>query len=361
MPGGSTVTSPRRNWVARTTDAPASQRPRLLLDFIAPLFFASLLALGAPAQRLAGARFVPALPVAVQASFRPLSREVTNWRSEAGASLDAPLLARASIRLGGAPRAVSRCVRLNNYWCIKRAGWAGEIAADTEGHVAFASAQEGAIVAAVLLRKYYVEYKRHSAQAIVSHWAPANCGFASAASGTVAHARALAPRGLRATLRGRWLAAHGRGSVGARGIRQGPRVRPSIVAERLVPMLRAPTIAVGVSEIPLAAIRLASLTFGELPSLPGKTGAPAASCASETQRIANYAARASVGIVAGPDDDLGLFDADGNPAPNLALLMENMSGVEIGPLKAQPELVAGAITQLVAQRRAAITPPASSN
>ena len=56
-----------------------------------------------------------------------------------------------------------RCVKLNNYWCIKRARWAGEIAADAEGHVAFASAIDGAIAAAILLRRYYIDYNRRSA------------------------------------------------------------------------------------------------------------------------------------------------------------------------------------------------------
>ena len=219
----------------------------MLTELLAPLLIAALLAASPAPQRITAwrDRLAPA------ASFRPLSREVTNWRGEAAGALDLPLVAQVNLRLGGEPRGVSRCVRLNNYWCVKRAGWAGEIASDAEGHVAFASAQEGAIVAAVLLRKYYVEYKRHSALAIVSHWAPANCGFAQAGPGRrAAAARTLAPRGLRATLRGRWLSAHGRGSVGARGLAHGPRLRPSIIAERRVPMLRAPTIALGVSETP---------------------------------------------------------------------------------------------------------------
>ena len=326
----------------------------MFTEFFAPLLLSAALALAPSPQRVAGWRARLPPPAVKEASFRPLSREVTNWRGEAAGSLDLSLAMSLQIRAGGEPRAVSRCVRLNNYWCIKRAGWAGEIAADAEGHVAFASAQEGAIVAAALLRKYYVEYKRHSAQAIVSHWAPANCGFVLAGPGRVA-ARALAPRGLRATLRGRWLAAHGRGSVGARGLAHGPRIRPSVVAERPVPMLRAPTIALGVSEAPVALTRLASLSFDELPaSLPGKAApAPVTACAAETQRIANYAARVIPGLAAGPNDDLGLFDTDGNPTPNLAKLMENMSAVEIGPLKAEPGLIAGAVEAFVAQRRVA--------
>ncbi len=66
-------------------------------------------------------------------------------------------------------------MKLNNYWCVKRARWAGEIAADAEGHVAFAPAIDGALAAVMLLRRYYLDYNRRSALAILSHWAPAQC------------------------------------------------------------------------------------------------------------------------------------------------------------------------------------------
>ncbi len=98
-------------------------------------------------------------------TFRPREREVSNWRREAATHLDASPGTVANVLLGRDPAAVTRCVRLNNYWCIKRAGWSGEIAADRDGHVAFASAAEGATVAALLLRRYYVDYGRHSALA----------------------------------------------------------------------------------------------------------------------------------------------------------------------------------------------------
>ena len=107
--------------------------------------------------------------------FKAKPREVSNWRFEAAAAVEgqAPLAA----RLMGGRGSLPRCVKLNNYWCIKKAGWAGEIAADGEGHVAFATAREGAIVAAKLLRRYYMDFGRHDAMAIVSHWAPAQCGL----------------------------------------------------------------------------------------------------------------------------------------------------------------------------------------
>ncbi|HEX4765558.1 MAG TPA: hypothetical protein VH414_04695, partial [Lichenihabitans sp.] len=72
--------------------------------------------------------------------FRPRQRAVSNWHLEGFAHLDASPGTALTLLLGRDPRSVTRCVRLNNYWCIKRAGWAGEIAADGEGHVAFASA-----------------------------------------------------------------------------------------------------------------------------------------------------------------------------------------------------------------------------
>ena len=52
------------------------------------------------------------------------------------------------------PARLPRCIRLNNYWCIKKAGWTGEVASDSEGHVAFSSSLEGAMVAVRLLRRY---------------------------------------------------------------------------------------------------------------------------------------------------------------------------------------------------------------
>ena len=118
-------------------------------------------------------------------------------------------------------------MRLNNYWCVKSARWNGEIASDAEGHVAFSSAHEGALVAAQLLRRYYVDYGRKSAMAIVSRWAPAECVAApvrprvttagggrkvAARKPAAARADGLSTRGIQNTARARWLAAN-RGRV----------------------------------------------------------------------------------------------------------------------------------------------------
>ena len=276
------------------------------------------------------------------AVFRPATREVSNWRAEAAAALALLPLQALGLRYGSEIAGLSRCVRLNNYWCIKRAGWAGEIAADGEGHVAFSSSGEGALVAAVLLRRYYVDFKRHSALDIVSHWAPANCG------GGVA--KGVAPRGLRLTLRARFLASRGHAI----------KLRRSVVADRPVPILRVPSIAAGLGERAVAVVALEPFRIDGPAAREPKSGA-ITSCASESARIANYARRASVGIAA-ETADLKLFDADGLPTANLAHLMENMASVEIGPLRADRALIDAAVVALLARIRekaaaAAVAPP----
>ncbi len=163
-------------------------------------------------------------------AYQPGQRAVDNWRTESALALEMDPLAAARRAFALETGDPARCVKLNNYWCIKRAGWNGEIAADADGHVAFATAAEGAAVAALLLRRYYVDYNRRSARAIVERWAPAQClmrppgsaaGSRAAALTPVSRAglsrmlpqrvvpMGLAPKGLMNTVRARWLAAHG--------------------------------------------------------------------------------------------------------------------------------------------------------
>lgn len=286
-------------------------------------------------------------------AYRPATRAVDNWRWQAASSLQWPPDKALKLAAGGDPGGITRCVRLNNYWCVKRAGWAGEIAADAEGHVAFASALEGASVAALLLRRYYLDFDRKSALAIVSRWAPAQCGGAVAARGGKATPalRALAPRGVGGTLRARWLAAHGRGGKALKG---GARPRRSVVADRPIPMLRAPAIAPGMGERAPLALRLTEPTLPQaLAGAEPKTPS-AAACPAEQQRIRNYAQNAIKGLAESVDEDLKLFEPDGAPTERLAKLLGNMSAVEIGPLRADAALVAAA---LEAVRAAALRKP----
>ena len=299
-----------------------------------------------------------ALPAAV---FRSADRAVTNWRQQAALQLDLPPVEAAQTFAGREPHGASRCVRLNNYWCIKRAGWSGEIAADSEGHVAFATALDGAAVAALLLRRYYVAYGRHSALAIVSRWAPAQCGGVLAAGlprrrpAKGAPLKSVAPKGLGNTLRARFLAGHTRGGQRLAG-RGGPSMRRTVIADRSLSMMPAPEIAVGMGErLAFAEPRRTGAKLADLSTLAtsapfGPLASPAAPiCADDGQRIRNYAAHAIEGVASGIDDDLKLFDADGTPGPNLARLMRNMAGVEIGPLVVRIGLVAAAIDRMQRQ------------
>jgi hypothetical protein len=147
---------------------------------------------------------------------------------------------------------VTRCVRLNNYWCIKRARWSGEVGADEEGHVGFASAEAGADAAATLLRRYYLEFDRRSAAAIVRRWAPAECG-AAVAGGPSSRIGILAVRGIGGTIRARYLASRRRVRITAEakpGAAPAARAaaRVSAVIPRALPTVRVPDIVAGLGE-----------------------------------------------------------------------------------------------------------------
>jgi hypothetical protein len=319
-------------------------------------------------------------------TFKSAERAVTNWRIEAAANLDLPAVSLAKFLGEASGTNVPRCVKLNNYWCVKRAGWAAEIASDAEGHVAFSTALEGATVAAMLLKRYYLEYHLRSAQAIISRWAPAQCGLmASAASRPMVTSkpiakgpakaktvsRALAPLGIGNTLRARWLAGHRPGSPGikaAGGVSRSVITNhPSVITNHpSVVMMKAPEIAVGMGESsldhasrprplePFAPLRLASLGLSEPLPLPNT----AANCALESQRIHNYAVRASDGLAASLDGDLHLFEPDGTPTPNLPHMLENMAKVEIGPLAARKTLIEAGVRQAIRQAQAKLPQPA---
>lgn len=290
-------------------------------------------------------------------AFHPSERAVTNWRLEAADNLNLSPDFKTKLTEGNDVPVVPRCVKLNNYWCIKRAGWAGEIAADAEGHVAFASALDGAVAAAILMRRYYLDYNRHSASAILSRWAPARCanmiGLYPVRKQHLAQQntlRGIAPLGIQNTLRARWLASHGHNVSG-----HGKAIaHASIVPSRPLSLMRAPEIAVGMGERERVPIRIAAL------ELPVSAPLGGASCMGEGERLRNYTLRAIEGIAPGPEDDLNLFSADGTPGANLAHLLENMAKVEIGPLGAQAGLIAAAIDRVVTPGRTAKMPAADN-
>lgn len=303
-------------------------------------------------------------------AYQPDVRAVDNWRFESALALEMAPLAAIRRAVGAEEGEPARCIKLNNYWCIKSAGWSGEIAADSDGHVAFASAEEGAAVAALLLRRYYVDYGRRTARAIVERWAPAQCSLVVArpvaaprlpaviSSPPASHARmarmppqrvmpmGLAPRGIQNTLRARWLAAHGRGGVNPKTARL-PLGRP-------VDLMPAPSIMAGISELPARREKFAELIRPApqtmIADLPTPTPLPplttVSNCSGELARIANYAANVAQGVVGGPNEDLALFTPDGLPTENLAKVMANMAAVEIGPARPRDALIRIAVAQL---------------
>ncbi|MBM6580503.1 hypothetical protein ILT44_09960 [Microvirga sp. BT689] len=302
-------------------------------------------------------------PKAVAARYEPDSREVTNWRSEAMDALEPkPVVAMAALFRAERPF-VTRCVKLNNYWCIKSARWNGELATDIEGHVGFVSADHGADAAATLLRRYYLEFKRKSALDIVRRWAPAECNGATGIGGIAM----LAVRGIGGTVRAQYLASRRQkgGSVrytAKAGLSGKPgRVSMVIPMAPKTPQYRVPSIAAGMGEKPKPAkppeplvvarrkpVKEPSITASATPKPVAKVQV-AAACPSEEQRHRNYAGRMVEGLGLGPSDDLKLFADDGTPLPNLTHVMLAMSAFELGALRASPDLVEGAIERAVAK------------
>ncbi|MFL5143953.1 MAG: hypothetical protein ACJ8DP_11500 [Microvirga sp.] len=334
------------------------------------------------------------------ATYLAADRAVSNWRAEALHDLQPRPVSAMAVLLNVERPVVTRCVKLNNYWCIKRARWNGEIGHDDEGHVGFASADQGADAAVTLLRRYYLDFGRKSALDIVRRWAPAECRGGPSLSLSV-----LAVRGIGQTLRARWLAAQrartaksapvrvaaaGKKAASVRAAARpatGPRV--SVVPLRPLPSFRVPDIAVGLGERrvttvsaalapaprrrqPTPASVAAATRAKDAPAArplqlapPKRTApaavqiasatpkpAPAASCTPDEGRIRNYAARMVQGLDLGPGDDLKLFAPDGTPLPNLPRVMLAMSSVELGVLRASMELIEAAIGRAAPRQQA---------
>lgn len=308
------------------------------------------------------------------AAYRAEDRSVTTWRDGTRRTLEpAPLALAASAFDLGRP-VVTRCVKLNNPWCIKRARWPGEIGADEEGHTAFASTEAGADAAATLLRTYYVALERKSALDIVRRWAPAECkiGFGNLSV-------ALAVSGLANTLRARYLAGRSGGGppvsvsrAPGGGVRikaaRGARLRVSIVPMHRMPDMPAPSLipdggerarparaaprkaarhrAAKAERAAPARTRSAPAPRTRVAGAESKPAPAAIGCGTEEGRIQNYAGAIARALGVKPDSDLKLFDEAGRPTVNLLPVMIAMSAIELGYLHAGPELAEGAIERL---------------
>ncbi|NIX76531.1 hypothetical protein [Microvirga terricola] len=322
---------------------------------------------------------VRAFPVRYEAE----NRAVTNWRLEAAEALEPKPVALLASLLSLERPFVTRCVKLNNYWCIKSARWDGEIATDKDGHVGFASADQGANAAVALLRRYYLQFRRKSALDIVRRWAPPECGVATSIGGLAS----LAVNGIGNTLRARYLASHRIGQVTqtsavakisgaslptppARPARPAP-PRVSVVPLAHLPEYHVPDIAEGMGEhrrLPpqqprslrqaraQPQARPVAQTPPPLPTPrpkpPVKVAEAVPTCAPDEQRLRNYANAIVEGLGIGPTDDLKLFADDGTPLPNLSPVMLAMSGFELGLLRASSDLVDRAIQHVARKAEA---------
>lgn len=297
---------------------------------------------------------------ALQVRYEADTRQVTNWRREAVSALEPTLLVAAAAWLNAERPVVTRCVKLNNYWCIKSARWNGELATDAEGHVGFASADHGADAAAALLRRYYVDYNRKSALDIVRRWAPAECNVATGIGGIAM----LAVRGIGGTVRAQYLASRRKKGGAVRyTAKAGPRGKPGRVSLVIpmapkAPQYRVPSIAEGLGEKPRR--QRPQGTQRRNPVNDATRAAPAAAapksqataaCPSEEQRHRNYADRMSQGLGLKPTDDLKLFSEDGAPLPNLLHVMLAMSAFELGVLRASPNFVEEAVARASLRER----------
>lgn len=302
---------------------------------------------------------------ALQVRYEPQSSEVTNWRSQAIDALEPKAAATLAALFKAERPFVTRCVKLNNYWCIKSARWNGELATDGEGHVGFASADHGADAAALLLKRYYLDFSRKTALEIVRRWAPPECGIATGIGGMAV----LAVKGIGGTVRAQYLASRRKGNVVRYTAKSGPSGKPGRVSMVIpmtpkTPQYRVPSIAEGMGEKPKKPNSETLVVQRRKPARePVATASTApkaqasSACAPDEQRLRNYAGRMVEGLGLGPNDDLKLFGAEGEPLPNLAPVMRAMSAFELGVLRAGPDLVEKAIrrmTERTAFQRAAL-------
>lgn len=274
------------------------------------------------------------------AVFRAGSADVENWRFEAASHLEMSSNAAFLLLFGAKSERVPRCVKLNNYWCIKGKGWTGQLGSDGEGHAAFASAQAAARAAAILLRHYYVDLRRRSAMEITAHWAPDRCGS------VLTRGRPPAPRSLVSPP-----------STALDVAKMSPRERMAAFDRIIGARRRA---AAGQYRQRLQFVKAVNDgSAGRMPSMAAVSTKPSIAvarptvapfnplfCGLEERRIASYARRALRGIAQASTEDLQLFTVDGRSTWRAAQMMRNMATVEIGPKAVDDNIVALALKEL---------------
>ena len=66
------------------------------------------------------------------------------------------------------------CIRFNNYWCVKSAGWEGEVGKDSRGHARFDDPISGARAFAKLMYSYRYLHGLKTANQIIARYAPSD-------------------------------------------------------------------------------------------------------------------------------------------------------------------------------------------
>ena len=126
---------------------------------------------------------IPAFAINVE-QYNNTAGSVTNWKAEAIKHLQINEQALFQHKF-------KRCIKLNNYWCLKDVGWNGGIGKDADNHTAFKNGYYAARAAVRNFRTAYIKHGRKSALSIMLAYAPtSDCigsNAARSADGTCIH------------------------------------------------------------------------------------------------------------------------------------------------------------------------------
>lgn len=99
--------------------------------------------------------------------FNAVQKAVSNWPSEA--------LTHLSVTQTGLDNHKSlRCIKLNNYWCLKDIGWNGRLGRDSDSHTAFRNGYYAARAIVRNTRTAYFSHGRQSALELMKAYAPSS-------------------------------------------------------------------------------------------------------------------------------------------------------------------------------------------
>ena len=283
------------------------------------------------------------------------AREISNWRTETLAALEPKPVAIAAALLNADRPVITRCVKLNNYWCIKSARWDGEIGRIPKAMWASPPPTTG-LTRRLICCGATTSNSIENPPSISS----ADGRRRNATSPPASAALRCWPSGASAAPCGRSYLASRRGkgvttfTVTGRGGKPG---RVSMVhsdQNTAIPGARYRG-RNGREAKPTATKPFQRPKCGKASRRPPKiaSAAPVAACAPDEQRLRNYASRMVVGLKVGPTDDLQLFARDGMPSENLAAVMTAMASFELGMLRPTDALIDAALRRAVLRAEAA--------